>query len=168
MKFLLTVGLALVLLTVESVAVKYLGLTVTRIDVTVTLVVFLALRAGTIEGAISAFTVGYLLDVMSGNPTGLYPFLAVLIFLLARLGAALVDARSLFAFALFTAGADFGHGLLAALFTWLTSKEGSVPTASLSGLPLQLALTVTAAVLLWPLLRRIDPGQERAPLGLLR
>jgi rod shape-determining protein MreD len=168
MKFLFTVVLGLVLLTFESVVVRYLGLAVTRIDVTVALVVFLALRAGTIEGAVSSFSVGYLLDVMSGNPTGLYPFLAVLVFLVARLGAALVDAKSPVAYVTFVAGADLGHGLLAAFFTWLTSKEGQVPTASLSGLPLQVALTVGAAILLWPLLRRFESAQDRPAPGLLR
>jgi rod shape-determining protein MreD len=167
MKLLVTVVLALVTLTLESVAVKNLGLVVTRIDVTVVLLVFLALRAGLVEGAFSAFAVGYLLDVMSGYPTGLYPFLGVLTYLLVRLAAAWVDVRSPIAFALLTGGADFGHTLLAALFTWLTSKEGEVATAWVSGLPLQLLLTVSAALVLWPLLRRFEAPDRPEP-GLLR
>ncbi len=167
MRFLLTVALALGLLTVESVVVKYLGLSLVRIDVTVVLVVFLALRSGMLEGAVSAFSVGYLLDVMSGHPTGLYPFLAVLVFLVVRLGGAVVDARSPVAFMAFTAAAELGHGLLAAFFNWMTSKEGQVP-ASLSVLPLQVLLTVIAAVALWPLLKRFEAPQERAQPSLLR
>ena len=62
----------------------------------------------------SSFAVGYLLDLMSGRPTGLYTFLAVLTFLLGRLvgvaGGRALGARR---FALFAMGADVGHGLLA-------------------------------------------------------
>jgi rod shape-determining protein MreD len=85
MKFLVTVGLALALLTLESVVVKQAGLVLGRIDVTVVLVAFLALRATLLEGAFTAFTVGYLLDLMSGQPTGLFTFLAVFTFLVGRL-----------------------------------------------------------------------------------
>ncbi len=168
MKLAITVALALGLLVVESVLVKYVGLAVTRIDVTVALVVFLALRASTIEGALSSFSIGYLLDVMSGQPTGLYTFLSMLVFLFVKLAGSLVDVRSVFSFVLFTAAADLGHGLLAIFFTWMTSKNGVVPTGTLSGLPLQIALTAVAAALLWPLLRRLNPGNNRSEVGALR
>ncbi|MFZ5469051.1 MAG: hypothetical protein ACOZIN_06375 [Myxococcota bacterium] len=168
MRFLITVGIALVLLAVESVVVRYLGLSVSRIDVTVALVVFLSIRASVAEGAFSSFAIGYLLDVMSGRPTGLYPFLAVLTFVLARLPSALVEVRGPTLFVLFAAGADLFHGLLGAFFSWLTSPAGTVPTAALSGLPLQVLLTAVAARLMWPLLRRIDPGSERHDAGALR
>jgi hypothetical protein len=167
-KFLITVGVALLLLTIESVLVKYLGFAVVRIDVTVALVVFLALRASTIEGAISSFTIGYLLDVMGGNPTWLYCFLAVLVFLLVRLGSSLVDVRSAFMFVVFVGAADLGHGLLAAFFSWMTSKEGIVPTVPLSGLVWQVPLTAAAALAMWPVLRKFDPGNERPEVGALR
>jgi hypothetical protein len=167
-KFLITVGVALLLLTIESAVVKYVGFQVVRIDVTVALVVFLALRANTVEGAVSSFSIGYLLDVMGGNPTWLYCFLAVLVFLLVRLASNLVDVRSAPLFVVFVAGADLGHGLLATFFTWMTSKAGAVPTASLSSLPIQVALTAAAALRMWPLLRKFDPGTERPEVGALR
>ncbi len=167
MKFLLTVGLGLLLLTIESVLVKYLGFAVTRIDVTVAIIVFLALRASTLEGAFSSFAIGYLLDVMSGQPTGLYTFLGVLTFLMSRLAASLVDVRTAPAFALFVMGADLGHGLLAMFFTWMTSKSaGSL--LSLGPFVLQVFLSGVAAVALYPLLRRFDPGTDRPEIGALR
>lgn len=166
MKFLVTVGLALALLTLESVVVKQAGLVLGRIDVTVVLVAFLALRATLLEGAFSAFAVGYLLDLMSGQPTGLFTFLAVFTFLVGRLVSTFVDVRGALSFALFAMGADVGHSLLSAFFTWLTVKEGS--TASLlSGLPLQVLLTGAAALALFPLLRRFEASQDRQ-VGLLR
>lgn len=168
MKFLATVAIALLLLSLESVVVRYLGLAVARIDVTVALVVFLGIRASVLEGAFSSFAVGYLLDVMTGRPTGLYTFLAVLVFILVKVGSMLVDARSLPSFLAFVAAADLGHSLLAAFFTWLTSKEGAAAAASLTGLLAQLPLTVATALLLWPLLRRLDPATERPEVGALR
>jgi hypothetical protein len=164
MKFLVTVGLALLLLTLESVVVQRAGLVLSRIDVTVVLLAFLALRATLLEGACSAFAVGYLLDLMSGQPTGLFTFLGVFIFLCGRLVASLVEVRGAIAFALFTMGADMGHGLLAAFFGWLTVKDGSA-TAVLPGLPLQVALTGAAALALFPVLRRFELRQERSQVG---
>ncbi len=167
MRFIGTVALALLLLSVEAVAVKTFGFQVTRIDVTLALVVFLGLRAHTVEGAFSAFTVGYLLDVFTGRPTGLFPFLSVLTFLVVRLAGNFVDARARGLYAILTGGATFLHGLIAFLLTWLTSREGG-GVASLTGLPLQAVLTALAAFVLWPVLKKLDPGQDRPEPGVLR
>jgi rod shape-determining protein MreD len=168
MKFLVTIALALLLLTLESVLVQQLGLAISRIDVTVVLVAFLALRASVQEGAWSSFAVGYLLDLMSGQPTGLFTFLAVFTFLVGKLVVKLVDVRGRAAFVLFAMGADVGHGMLAGFFTWLTTKEGPA-LGVLPGLPLQVMLTGVAAALLYPLLRRFEVSQDRnSSAGLLR
>ncbi|MBL8910547.1 MAG: hypothetical protein JNM17_07560 [Archangium sp.] len=164
MKFLAFSGLALLLLSLESVLVKTFGFEVTRIDVGLALVVYAALRATTVEGALSAFSVGYLLDVFTGRPTGLYPGLAVLVFLLVRGGGVLVDGRSRSSYALFIAAATVGHALLATFLSWVTSSEGHV--TSLSGVPLQVVLTVLAGMAMWPLLKKIEPGERPEPGGI--
>ncbi len=163
MKFLGLSALALVLLSVEAVIVKSLGFDVTRIDVCVAIIVYAGLRGTTLEGAFTAFAVGYLLDVLTGRPTGLYPFLGVLVFLIARATAQLVDGRSRIAFAIFTAAATFGHALLAFLFTWLTSRSGEGRVLSLSGVPLQVLLSMVVAFLLYPVLKKIEPGERPKP-----
>jgi hypothetical protein len=168
MKFVVTFLIALVLLSIESVIVQRLGFSVVRIDVTVALIAFLALRAGTLEGAFASFAVGYLLDLMSGRYTGLYTFLGVFLFLAGRLVASLVDVRSAVAFAIYAMGADALHVLLAVLFTWITSREGVGAGSLLSALPLQVFLTGLAALVLYPLLRKVDPGSERPEIGALR
>ena len=58
MKFLLFSALALLLLSVESVLVRSFGFEVTRIDVGLAIVVYVALCGTTVEGAFSAFAVG--------------------------------------------------------------------------------------------------------------
>ncbi len=167
MRIAVMLALSLVMLCVESVAVKVFGFSVTRIDVTLALVVFLGLRANTLEGAVTAFGIGYLLDVFTGRPTGLYPFLAVLVFLLVRLLASFVDARARLVYAALTGTATFGHALLAVFFSWLTSLNGGGAVATLSGVPLQIALSTATGLLLWPLLMKLDPGHDRPATGVL-
>ena len=165
MKLLLTLVLTLFFLAIESVAVKYLGLGVARIDVTVAIVAFLSLRAGLLEGAVASYSVGYLLDLMTGRPTGLYTLLAVVTFLLGRIAAGLVDVRSGRSFALFAMAADAGHGVLAWGISGVSSKQISL--SALSSLPLEVLLTGAAALLLYPLLKRFGLGAERRDPGLL-
>lgn len=160
-------GLALALLSIEAVVVKSLGLDVARIDVTVALVVYLGLRGSALEGAFTSFAIGYLLDVFTGRPTWLFPFLAVLTFLLVRAAGQVVDGRSRLAFSGFVAAATLGHAFGAFLLTLLTAQSTGGHVASLSGLPLQVLLTTLTAALLWPLLKKIEPGERPEP-GVLR
>ncbi len=166
MKTLLLLLVALLLLAFESVVVMELGMTLTRVDVTMALVVFLALKASKVEGALGAFGIGYLLDVMSGHPTMLYPFLAVLVLLLVRAAAAVIDTHSRAAFAITTAAAAAGHGLLAFGFTSITALSGQ--GVSLRGMPLQVVLSAGFAFVVWPALKRLDFGQDRPEPGVLR
>jgi hypothetical protein len=167
MRLLLTLGLALLLLSVQSVALQALGVTALRVDVTLVLVAFLAMRASTLEGALGSFALGYLLDLVSGRPTGLYTFLGVFSFLVGKLVNSLVDVRTPASFMLFVAGADAAHGLMAAFFTWLTSKDAA-EASTLPLVPWQVALTALTALCLYPLLRRLDPGSDRPQVGTLR
>lgn len=81
MKLLAFSGLALLLLSIESVLGRTIGFEATRIDVCLAIVVWVAIRASLVEGAFTAFAVGYLFDVFTGRPTWLFPFLGVLVFL---------------------------------------------------------------------------------------
>jgi rod shape-determining protein MreD len=120
-----------------------------------------------VEGAFTAFALGYLFDALTGRPTGLYAFLAVLVFLVVRVANGVIDARTRGLYALATGAATLGTGLLAAFFTWLTSRDGG-QAAGLKGLPWQVLFTFLAALLMWPLLRKVNPGQERPEPGVLR
>lgn len=165
-RVLVTLLLALLLLTVESVIVRYAGFAVTRIDVTVVLLIFLALRAPTLEGAAASFGVGYLLDLMSGRPTGLYTFLGVLTFLVGRVMSGVMDVRSPAMLALFSMAASAGHALLATMLSWMVTRENSA--APLYAIPVQVLLTGVAAVVLSPLLKKLEWSDQRAKPSLLR
>jgi rod shape-determining protein MreD len=164
MKGIALIALALVLLSVEAVLEKTFGFEGARIDVTIVIVVFIAVRSRTIEGSLTSFAIGYLLDVFTGRPTGLYPSLAVLVFLLARAAAQLFDGNSRLGHALFSAAATVGHSLVVFLLMWLTSKNVDGRVLSLTAAPLQALLTGIAAAVLFPLLSRIEPG-ERVDAG---
>ncbi len=167
MRIAVLLALTLLLLCVESVVAELFDFSVMRLDVTLVLVVFLGLRANTVEGAFTSFCTGYLLDVFTGRPTWLYPFLAVLVFLLVRLLASFVDARARGLFAAMAGAATLGHALLAIFFSWLTSLSGGAPLGTLSGVPMQVVLSSLAAFVLWPLLLKLDPAQDRPHAGVL-
>jgi rod shape-determining protein MreD len=166
-RVLATLTLALLVLSVEAAVVRVFGWSAAPIDITVALVVYVAIFAPTVEGSVTAFGLGYLLDALTGRPTGLYAFLAVLLFLMVRVANGLVDARTRGLYAVATGAGTLATGLLAAFFTWMTSRGGG-QAASLKGLPWQVLFTFIAAFLVWPLLRKVNPGQERPEPGVLR
>lgn len=167
MRYLLIPAFGLLLLTIQSVVLQTLGAQSLRVEFVVILVAFLSLRATRGAGATTAFALGYLADFFTARPTGLYTFMAVLLFLLGRMVANVVDVRTPIAFALYAGAATTAHGLLAAFFVWLTSK-GPGTAAMLSSLPGQVLLTGLFSLLLFPLLRRMDPGTARPEVGALR
>lgn len=160
-------ALSLVVLSIEASVVRVFGWAMAPLDITVALVVYVAIFAATVEGAFTAFALGYMLDALSGRPTGLYAFLAVLLFLAVRVGNSLIDARTRGLYALATGASTLAMGLLAAFFTWMTSRGGG-QAAGLSGLLWQVLVTFIAALVLWPLLRKLNPGQDRPEPGVLR
>jgi rod shape-determining protein MreD len=166
-RVLATLAIAMVVLSLEAAVVRVFGWAQAPIDITVALIVYVGIFAPTVEGAFTAFALGYLLDALSGRPTGLYAFLAVLLFLVVRVANGLIDARTRGLYAMATGAATVAMGLLAAFFTWMTSRAGG-QAAGLKGLPWQVLFTFFAALLLWPLLRKVNPGQERPEPGALR
>lgn len=168
MKFLSFSALALVLLAVESVLAQALGLEITRLEATAALVIFIGVRGTVLEGAFTAFAVGYLLDVFTGRPTGLYPFLAMVNFVGAKLISQVMDGRSLLGFSAFVAVGSAAQALLALFFTWLTSRSLVGHAFSLRGLPLLVVFAVLVGALLYPWLKKLEPGEARQDPGALR
>jgi hypothetical protein len=157
----------LILLALECALLRPLGWSVARFDVSVALVVFLALNCQTLEGAFGSFAAGYMLDAVSGLPSGLYVFTAVLTFLLARLVSPFVEVRGPVSFAALAAGMDALHNLAAWGLVLLGSDEGIDRSAMLGGVLPSAALTALVAPLLWLVLRRIEASFEKPETGLL-
>ena len=117
-----------------------------------------------IRGTATAFAIGYLYDLSTGNPLGIHAFVFVVGFLTAWLVGYLVSFRGIPFEMILT------FTLTLALGGLLELIRGFVPGGmSWSGTALTLALlgsasaTAVVAPLLFAVARRIDPTTERAP-----
>ncbi len=117
-----------------------------------------------LRGAATAFAVGYLYDVFTGNPLGIHTLVFVVGFLSARLIGYLLSFRGVpFEMALTFALTLLLGGLLEGIRTFVPGGM------SWSGLALTVALfgsaftTALVAPLLFAIARRLDPATERAP-----
>ncbi len=167
MRVAVLVGIALILMAMQSVLVKILGLDSARLGIGLAVVVFLGLRIGDIPGALGAFAVGYFLDVLSGYPSWLYPFLSVAIFAAVRIISDFADSESRGAYTAIVALAVLLHALLAGAFAWLTGPLNSSASVTLPAIALEAAITALAAFVLWPLFRLIEPKKGREERGAL-
>ncbi len=167
MKLLLTILVALVLLAVQTAVMRAFGFAIARFDVSLAVVMFLAVRAQTLEGAVGSFFAGYFLDLLSGQPTGLYAFTSVLMFLFGRVFAPLADVRSAPAFAILVFAGDLLHNLVAWGLVSLATPEEISRSAMLGGLPASAALTAMAAIPVWLILAKIEKAFSKPETGLL-
>ncbi len=168
MKLAVFLILALVLVNVEAALLHLFGAGLVRVDVALVIVAFLAQRSMPLEGAIGSFFAGYFVDVISGQPTGLYAFLGVLVFLLAKVACAALDARGVGGFALVAAATSLAHGVLAWLLTIVSASPDVVRSSAQLTAALPTALwTAIAAVPLFYLLRWIEHRFTREEPGLL-
>jgi hypothetical protein len=168
MKLASLLAASLFFLALEGALLRPLGLSVARFDVGVAFVVFLALRLSTLEGAVGAAAVGYFMDVLCGQPSGLPVFAAVLTFLVARFAAPFVEAKSALAFAAVCAPIDAFFNLVVWALALVGTPPGQGRGAMLSAVPLTAGLTALAALLLWPVMRRLLGAFEKPDTGLLR
>lgn len=159
---------SLLLLAVECALLRPLGFAVARPDVGVAAVLFFALRCHGLEGALGAAAVGYFVDVLSGQPSGLYVFAAVFTFLLSRLVAPFVETRSAAAFAALAAPIDALHNLTVWGLCLVGTAPGADRGAMLRAVPLSAVLTAVAGALVFLVLRRLESLFEKPDTGLLR
>jgi hypothetical protein len=122
-----------------------------------------------VDGSISAFGIGYVLDVFTGTPKGLMTFLAVLLFLVVRAISGAVDVRSRVAFGLLS---GMG-GLLLSVGAMLLLRHGTSLEAAPGALLLprmlvEAVLTGLLAPAVLVVLRRLDALFQREEAGLLR
>lgn len=151
----------------ECALLRPFGLSIARAEVHVAVILFFALRCHTLEGALGSFAAGYFIDVLSGQPSGLYVFTAVLTFLLARFVAPFVDVRTAKGFAPLAAAIDVMHGLIVwGLVSLVTPAEQS-RDAMLGSVLATAGLTAIAALLIWPVLRSIENFFRKPETGLL-
>lgn len=159
---LVCLGLAIV----ESVVPFLFHLRAARADLLLVVVLYLALHDDVIEGAALSAVAGYLSDLTSATPAFLYTFLAVLTFVVLRLGGSALKTEGGAQSAAVAFGASLVHSLIAALvFGFFTGAGFHFGLAPLLWSALG---TAVAAPVVFSILRRLDAGFVPLDSGGLR
>jgi hypothetical protein len=167
MKLTVIIGLALVFVNVEAGLLHIAGVTLVKVDAGAIFIAFMALDFMPLEGAVGAFFIGYFQDVLCGRPTGLYEFLAVLVFLLVRVAAAAVDIRGVVGFSLMAALASGVGGTFSFAMTYAASANDKVPgPAALAAVVPTAFWTALFAAPLFLLLRKVESRFSREDTGM--
>lgn len=150
-----TFGLSAVVLSVASVLARSPR---SRVDLLAPIIVFLSLELELLPGLVMAFGLGYLADVFSGEPRGLYWSSTVLLFLVLRLFVAqIVGSRPpmVVAIVLLTTAL----GLVLRLVLQAVIGFGRAPLAAIT--PSLVALVVGALFLGYPIYRLFSAVDDR-------
>ncbi len=169
MKPLAYVLFALALAGLQAAVLRWMGGGALSAALLAAVVVHLGLHAGNVDGAVAAAGVGYVLDLMSGTPKGLFTFLAVALFLLVRAVGAAVDVRGRAGFAALSGLGALTLSLGAVQLTRYTADPPESPGLRLLGrLLVEAILTGALAPLVGMGMRRLDGLFPREEAGLLR
>ena len=158
-KLVLGVVVSLFAMAVASVVVHVLGLGKARIEVVAVVVVWACLSLDTTRAAFCSFAAGYLFDLMSGSPTGLYPLVAMLTFAVCRVAVAMVDVSHPAGFAVLCGVIDCVHQLLAWGLIALFVQAGA--HSILAAIPATASLTALGGLALYPIFHRLDLAFDR-------
>jgi len=161
--------LSLVLAALQSALTHHLGGGVVTVCLLAPVLVHLALTAASVDGAVGAAAVGYVLDLLTGTPKGLMTFLAVGAFLVVRFTGAAVDVRGRVGFALLSAATALGLSAGAvALQRLVATPEVAPGWGMLPRLLAEAAVTGLCAPLVQLAVRRLDMllgGEEPDLIG---
>jgi rod shape-determining protein MreD len=160
---------ALLLASLQAALLRWVGGGLFSLSLSLPVVVYLALHAGNVDGALGAAAVGYVLDLLAGGPKGLMTFLAVALFLVSRLAVAALSIHGKTGFAVLSGVGTFAVGFAALLFTRAVSPAESAPGFGLLGrMAVDALLTGALSPLVLVALRRVDGLFAREEPGLLR
>ena len=168
----MTLRIALVILVcvalsvIESVVPFLLHLKAARPDLLLIVVLYLALHDDVVEGAALSAAAGYLSDLTSATPAFLYTFLAVLTFVVVRLGGAALKTEGGLQSAAVAFGASLVHSLIATLVFGFFTGAGF--HLEIGPLLWSAVGTAIAAPAVFSILRRLDAGFLHADTGGLR
>ena len=151
---------------IESVMPFLLHLRAARPDLLLIVVLYLALHDDVVEGAALSAVAGYLSDLTSATPAFLYTFLAVLTFVVLRLGGSALKTEGGIQSAAVAFGASLVHSLIATLvFGFFTGAGFHLEIGPLLWSALGTAI---AAPIVFAILRRLDAGFLPLDAGGLR
>jgi rod shape-determining protein MreD len=156
LRVVLVVLICVALAVVESVVPFLFHLRSARPDLLLVVVLYLALHDDVMEGAALSAVAGYLSDLTSATPAFLYTFLAVLTFVVLRLGGSALKTEGGLQSAAVAFGASLIHSVIAALiFGFFTGAGFHFEIAPLLWSAVGTAI---AAPIVFAILRRLDAG----------
>lgn len=159
----LVVLVCMALAVVESVLPFLFHLRAARPDLLLVVVLYLALRDDVVQGAALSAVAGYFADLTSATPAFLYTFLAVLTFVVLRMGGSALKTEGGAQSVAVAFGASLIHSLIAtAVFGFFTGAGFHLELAPLLWSALG---TACAAPVVFYLLRRLDAGFIHADTG---
>ncbi|HET7754697.1 MAG TPA: hypothetical protein VFK85_12380 [Anaeromyxobacteraceae bacterium] len=169
MKPVLYFALALALSALQAALLRWLGGGAIPVMIVLPMVLWLGLHANTVEGAVSATAIGYVLDLANGGPKGLMTFLSVALFLFARGAGAAVDIPGRVGFAVLTLVGTFLAGCAALGLIDLVTPQVAAPGWELAGrIGLEALVTALASPLVLSLMNATDRLFARDDPTLLR
>lgn len=146
-------GFSLVLQSVVAATAVAFGLASVPLTPAVLMVAYAALIEPPIEGALTATTVGFLLDALSGAAVGLNMLACLLLFLCGRVAAKRVPSSVGVIAALFVSGLAAGYYLF--VLTLLYAFDRGRQSLALDGLFSTSLLTGASSLLVFPLIQRL-------------
>lgn len=148
---------------VESVLPFLLHLRSARADLLLVAVLYLALKDDVVQGAALSAVAGYLSDLTSATPAFLYTFLAVLTFVVLRMGGSALKTEGGVQSAAVAFGASLVHSLIATLLLGFFTGAGF--HYELGPLLWSAAGTAVSAPAVFSILRRLDASFLHAETG---
>lgn len=156
LRVILVILVCLALAVVESVIPFLFHLRAARPDLLLVVVLYLALHDDIMEGAALSAVAGYLTDLTSATPPFLYTFLAVLTFIVLRLGGSALKTEGGVQSAAVAFGASMIHSVIATLV--FGGFTGAGMHFEFGPLLWSATGTAIAAPIVFSILRRLDAG----------
>jgi hypothetical protein len=162
------VAAGLLVAALQAVLLRWVGGGSIPLQLLVPCVAWLALEAEGVEGVVAAAGLGYAMDLHAGTPVGLFTFLGVALFLLARAGGGAIDVRGRAGFAVLSGVGCLGvAGGAAALQRAAGLPEAAPTPALLPRMLLEALLTAAAAPLVAAAMTRLDALLGREEPGIV-
>ncbi|MFH1623739.1 MAG: rod shape-determining protein MreD [Pseudomonadota bacterium] len=146
----------LLFLCIETTLFNYFSGVPVKPDLILVMVVYLGIFRGPIIGIVLAFTLGYLMDTLSGSIIGLYSFLRIITFLLTKLACVNFYLNSVFTQTILVLVLSIVDGIFLLSTLYLFSSIDNLWPFVVKFVPLQSILTGILSPIIFLILNKTD------------
>lgn len=148
--------LASILLCLQTTILNHFPLVLAKPDLTIIMVAYLGVFQSPVRGLFLAFTLGCLMDTLSGSIPGLYGLLRIGSFILTRLAHRNFYLTSVFSHIVLTILLNLVDGVLLLLIFYILGSVENLWPFLLKFLPLQCLVTGAISPVIFPVLKKTD------------